>query len=249
MISRLCSNIRNWNSTQLYQTNTRGRFQNSFGCDYLRHALPLFIGQCVENQDEKEQSGTKLQHWALEQKKTRLPSKQSALSSIKIIYCKTHQGTQWSHIAYTSTSYTYTTSPVWILIYRKPRKKSWYSISKITEYRGRDNLKICFIQLPNCDWDAPTNAKKFNSPQKIMVPYFLESQVIQLVCQTAYVVHKSHKRSNTTMEKPLPNCLLTLKILFSIMSTVPGRTDANSTSYIKNLIFISFLGHERHIPN
>lgn len=149
-------------------------------------------------------------------------------------------------ISYTSTSYTYTTSPVWILIYRKPRKKSWYGISKITEYRGRDNLKICFIQLPNCDWDAPTNAKKFNSQQKIMVPYFLESQVIQLVCQTAYVVHKSHKRSNTTMEKPLTNCLLTLKILFSIMSTVPGRTDANSTSYIKNLIFISFLGHETH---
>lgn len=82
-----------------------------------------------------------------------------------------------------------------------------------------------------------------------MVPYFLESQVIQLVRQTAYMVRKSHKRSNTTMEKPLTNCLLTLKILFSIMSTVPGRTDANSTSYIKNLIFILFLGHERHIPN
>lgn len=62
MISRLCSNIRNWNSTQLYQTNTRGRFQNSFGCDYLRHALPLFIGQCVENQDEKEQSGYSTEH-------------------------------------------------------------------------------------------------------------------------------------------------------------------------------------------
>lgn len=128
-------------------------------------------------------------------------------------------------------------------------KQSWYGISKITEYRGRGNLKICFIQLPNFDWDAPTNAQKFNSPQKIMVLYFLESQVIQLVCQTAYVVRKSHKRSNTTMKKPLTNCLLTLKILFSIMSTVPGRTDANITSYIKNLIFISFLGHERHIPN